>query len=241
MVKPTRQDMELESGLADDFDGVISHAYFGIKERYDAIAGTSEPKLVFALDGEELEQPQEVAYNTGAAKQWEVVRDGAEIVSGKNPDAHAFNMNSRAGGVVARMFNLVGAGDRAKGQDFFVARGHYMTQAAFYDGLKFHWKREEMTTVGGDKKQVLMPVSYLGEVAAKGKKDGVIPTEAIDKIVALADGKTEKELKQAIVKDPVLSKVAGLVNQVLNKGLLKTLETENKLTKSADDATGVYV
>ncbi len=241
MVKPTRADMELGSGLINDVDAAITSVFFGMKEDYNRVAGTSEPKLIFVLEGEELEEPQDVAYNTGAAKKWEVVKDGQEIISGVNPEIHAFNNKSRAGEVVARMFTLIGGGDKAKGQDFFLARGYYMTQAPFYAGLKFHWKREEMITVGGDKKPVLMPVTYLGEVASKAKKDVVVPEETITQIIALAEGKTEKELKQAIVKDPVLSKVTGLVNQILNKGLLKTLETDGKLTKSAEDATGVYV
>ena len=74
-----------------------------------------------------------------------------------------FSTNSQAGMLVDRMVELVGNGDKSKGRDFFLKRGQ-MTQAEFYNGLWFHWKRETMTTVGGQELTLLMPTQYLGEV-----------------------------------------------------------------------------
>ena len=241
MEKVTLEDMELETGLADDFDGAITDACFEVREQYAAISGTQDPMLILTLESPELDSSAETAFYTGAAKQWEIGKGGQEITSAKNPDSHRFNMNSRAGTLVSRMFQLVGEGDKKKGQEFFLAKGHYMTEAPFYTGLSFHWKREKMSTVGGETRDVLMPNAFLGEVkrAPKGKTAvAEVSEEDIVRIQVLAEGKTERELKSACLKELDLKDNKVLMNKIFNKGLLKNLEAEGKLTVGPD---GKYV
>jgi len=229
---PDKRDWELESGLADDFDATIVDANFGVREKYVERSGSSDPMLLLVLESTDLDQPQEQGYSTGAAKGWEVIKDGKEIVSTKKPDSHAFVMSSRAGELVSRIVDLVGAGNKDTGRDFMSKRG-LQTQAQSYIGLAFHWKREERKTVGGDVRQVLLPVVYLGEKA--GKASGPEISEAdLEKIQKLAEGKTWTELKNALVKDPDIKKDNALMTLIFHKGLITKLETEGKLVKVGD-------
>lgn len=233
--KLTRDDMELGTGLADDFDGTIVDAWFEVKEKYAEIAGASDPMLILSIDSPESEKPIETAYSTGAAKQWEIGRGGKEITSMKSPDVHRFTMSARAGELVGRLFELVGEGDRAKGQDFFARRGYWMSEAEFYPGLSFHWKREPKKTVSGEERNILMPTVFLGEAKVKAKK-AVASEEDIERIVILSKGKTEDELKRAILKDKELKDNKPLMNEVF-KDFLTILEKEDRLTK---DPSGRY-
>ena len=239
MAKLKSDDLVLDSGLADDFDGAIVDAWFDIRPDYAVAAGSQDPMLILAIESPDLGQTIEQAYSIGGAKQWQATKGGKEVVSGKNPDTHKFNMSSRAGTLVDRMFQTVGGGDKAKGQVFFLKRDHYMTEAEFYTG-NYHWKRESMKTVGGESRDVLLPVVYLGESKAAVKP--VATTGAIDeditRIQALAEGKTERELKQAILKDETLKGKQDLLNLIFNKGLLTTLEQQAKLAKTPE---GKYV
>ena len=227
----TRDDFELEVGLADDFDGVIADAYFGTKAEYAAKTGSQDPMLILAFDSPDLEQSFEQAYSLGSKRGWETGKGGKEVISSVKPEAHRFNMNSRGGELVGRMVQLIGAGDKAKGQDFFVQRGFTMNQAGFYTGLNFHWKREKRPTVGGTESDVLLPVAYLGIAVGKAT-----PTadDVVKALLDLAAGKTERELKQAILKDGNLSKNEDLKNRVFNKGLLADLVTQGKLVLGPD-------
>jgi len=243
MAKPMMEDMELESGLADDFDGVIVDTRFDMpREEYTAKAGSSDPWLILTLESPELDTPQEQGYSTGSAKQWQIGKGGQEITSARNPDSHRFNMNSRAGMLVSRIFQLVGEGDRKKGQEFFLSRGYYMTEAPFHTGLNFHWKRESLPVVGGGTSEALMPNAYLGEAKGVATPTRAAAAEVSDedvvRIQALAEGKAERELKSACLKESDLKDNKALMNMIFNKGLLKNLEAEGKLTVGPD---GKYV
>ena len=259
MPRTSRDDMELESGLASDFDGAIALVKFGVRDEYAAVVGNSDPMLLLSIDATEaLGTYIEQAYSLGGAKQWRVEKGGSSIVSDKTPDSHRFNLACRAGQLVAKMIETVGAGDRTKGQEFFLKRDHYMTEAEFYAGLRFHWKRVPLPTVGGETRDVLLPEKFLGEVGApalsiSGSGATVVTApaatapaaivtgyseELIDKLVDLCSGKTEREVKLALIKDEVMKKQADLVNSVFNKGLLKELGQAGKLVLGPD---GKYI
>ena len=236
MPKIRDEDLELESGFADDFDAAIVSARFGVREEYAKTSGSLDPMLILVLQGPELEQPLEQVYSIGGAKGWKAVKDGQEVISEKRPDTHKWNMSSRAGTLVKRLFELIGDGDLKKGQAFFKARDCYMTDAAFYTSLNCHWKREKMTTVGGEEREVLLPVAYLGEAKPLLQAPGI--EDATDKLVILAIGKTDRELKSALLADAELKEKKNLLNDVFNKKLLERLEAEGRVAK---DSAGRFV
>ena len=228
MGKVREEDMQLSSGLQDDFDAVIASVEFGISKEYALKSGTSDPMLTLTFGSEEAESFSQ-SYSIGGARQWQIGKGGKEVISQIQPDAHSWNMNSRAGTLVKRMFQLVGNGDMKKGQQFFLSRDRYMTEADFYIGLKFHWKREKMQTLGGEERDVLLPVAWIGEVKTVVK--GTVPDTSMKKVIELAIGKTERELKGAILEDPELSKNLDLLDKIFKENLLQTLETGGKLVK----------
>ena len=240
----TRQDFELETGLADDFDGAISNAYFGVDARYAEVSGSSDPMLTLVLESPDLEQPAQQRYSCGAAKKWQVSNGGQEIVSETRPDSHIFNMSSRAGVLVGRMFELIGNGDKEKGRDFFIGRDHYMTQGDFYTGLNFHWKRQALKTVGGDTSDVLMPERYIGAVKVNGAKasaTATVDTSALDSIVideVVKSGMIEREVKQAAMKNETLKANDAYMRDLISGPRLADLEKEGKLTRGPD---GKYI
>ena len=244
MVK-TREDYELETGLADDFDGVIADCFFEVNPQYSEISGTTDPMLTLVIESPDLEQPAETRYSCGGAKQWQIGRGGQEITSAKAPDSHRFNMNSRAGVLVSRLFTLVGNGNRAKGQDFFIARDRYMTEGTFYTGLNCHWKREPLKTVGGETRDVLMPDKYLGEVSSdKGVSRAaagvaVAPTDDLDEIVVgMVAGKTDREVKMTAMKEDKLKGNDAYMKELISGPKLKQLEDAGKIGKGPD---GKYI
>ena len=236
----TREDLELESGLADDFDGAIVEARFGVREEYAAIAGVADPMIMLTIESPELPQPIEQGWSCGAAKKWEAGVGGKNIVSGAKPDSKKFNVNARAGALVMRMFELVGNGNREKGQEFFLKRGYPMTDAQFYMGLDYHWKREPMSTVSGESRDVLMPNAYLGEVKAKAAKaateKGEYAPELVDKLVELAEGRTARELKSEAVKtlDKSATGYAAFIKAVVSGEVIEELKAQDKLIEGPD-------
>lgn len=251
MAPKTMEDMGLDSGLADDFDGAIASAFFEVNTQYAEIAGVQDPMLTLVLDSPDFEDSAEQRYSCGAAKQWQIGRGGQEITSAKTPNSHRFNMSSRAGGLVSRMFELIGNGDKAKGQEFFVARDRYMTEGEFYNGLNFHWKREPMKTVSGESRDILMPMTYLGEVApgntSPSAKSSTAPTvstaststtvvaDDLDAIViGIASGKDARGVKIAAMKEEKLKANDAYMKDLISGSKLADLEKAGKLTKGPD-------
>lgn len=210
----TKEDFELEEGLVDDFDGTIVEAKFGENEEYAAISGSSDPMLILTIESPDVSTPISQSYSTGASKRWSITDRGRGIESEAKPESVRFNKNARAGQLVAAMVLAAGGGDLNKGQEFFMKRGHVMVDAAFYEGLNFHWNRQDLSTVGGETRSVLLPSAFLGEVggaapakkgasaakAAPAAKASELPQDLIDQVVELADGKTLVELKKEVVK-----------------------------------------
>ena len=228
------EDFDLDSGLANDFDAAITDVWFDKpSEQYAAKSGgASDPRTYLKLESSDLTAPIEQSYSTGTARQWQVVKNGAELVSGKDANLHRFVSNSRTGTLVERMITLIGKGDKKKGQEFFIQRGYFMTQREFYVGLNFHWMREKQPTLDGES-EVLLPVAYLGEVAVKAKDATPSASASSDEdtadLIALAIGKTEQQIKRTVVTDPAFKGKDSLKRAVLNQGLLAELVKQGKL------------
>lgn len=247
----TLDDFQLESGLKDDFDGTITaDTYFGAprKEYADKAAvsgGTLDPvlQLVILPDGDG-EEPITQQYSLGPGKQWQVVKDGREIVSAKSPDSHRFNMSSRGGELVSKMFELAGSGDKVKGQEFFIKRDAYMTEVGFYAGLRYHFKVEKKPTVGGEPSNVLLPNKFLGEGKAvttgktESKSTGGDTSALNQLLIDNAGGKTDKELKQWALKNDVLKANSAYMKDVISGKKLKEMEDAGQMFKDSD---GKYV
>lgn len=242
MGKVREEDREFGSGLMDDFDGWITSVKFAANPEYEAIAGTSTPMLTLTLEGAELSQPVNQGWNTGGARNWQITRGGKEITSADKPDTHVFIRNSRAGELVAAMMTTIGGGDLAKGNKAMFDRVNndkYMTEAEFYEGLGFHWKRVSMATVSGEPKMVLMPESYLGDKAvAKPKvpKGVVVPDDVLETVLKTADGKTMPELKAAIVKavPKTTLNYGQVMKEIFSGAVTAQLVAEGKLIEDGD-------
>ena len=237
MAKLKPEDLEPTTGLADNFVGTITGAYFEVKESYAARSGTNDPMLNLVLVGPDIQGGMEQGYSIGTG--WEVVRDGLEVVSTRDPDVHRWNRNTRSMALVGRMMTLVGGGDRAKGQEFFREKDIYMTEAEFYQGLTFRWRRESLPTADGGTSDVLLPVQLISEGLGAPKpgatKPGapkpksIVSDDDLAQLVELAQGKTEREIKIALTRTPGVSDV--LKDAVFNKGLLKSLEEQGTLAR----------
>jgi len=237
------EDFELGSGLMDDFDATITDAWFAPprQEYSEKAGGESTPFLHLKLEGPDLDQPMTEMKSTGSAKGWQIQREGLEIVSAKSPNLHQFVQSSRAGELVNRIIALAGKGDKAKGVQVMKSRGYLMTEAEFYTGLSFHWEREQMATVGGETRDVLMPTALLdigdASVATAVASEPAFSDEDTEALVALASGKTEQQLKQQVMRSELKGN-KELLNAVFNKNLLKTLEENGTLTRGPD---GKYI
>ena len=228
----TLEDFDLGSGLADDFDGEITAAEFGINPEYASAAGKDIPGVIITIKSPDLGQEISQFYSIGDPEKWEIADNGSEVTFTPKPEAHKFNMNSRGGQLVTAMFESAGGGDKKKGQEFFLKRDYWMTQAGFYVGTNWHWGRFLKANPIDPAKppsSVLFPTALLGET--KVAKAEVSEDADIARIIALAEGKTPRELKQAIVNE---FKGKPIVNKVLNKGLLKELEDKGKLALGPD-------
>ena len=238
------EDFDTPTGFQDDFDAKVVEAWFGppsAEYQDKAATDAKDPVLHLKLDEGDLEKPIEQSWSAGSARQWQVERDGAEVVSGKNPDFKNFVSTSRAAELVNRIIALAGEGDRKKGVEIVQGRGYYMTEAEFYLGIDAHWEQVEMETVAGEKRNVLMPTVLHGfgeggGSATPGTPEGPGYTEEeVAKLLELASGKTEVQLKQGIMRSG-LKGAKVLLDAVFNGDLLETLEKEEKLTKGPDGA-----
>ena len=238
----TRGDYELETGLFGGGEAAIVDAYFEPNPRieYQQVAG-SDPGLTLILQSTELENPIEQWYSCGGKKQWQVGRGGSEINSAVNPDSHRFNMNSKAGILVTRMFEAIGGGDKAKGQDFFLKRDRYMTEAEFYTGLNFVWEQKSTSyNIDGQIKEgtLIVPAKYLGEVAP-GKKEAAVaeaPTGDLDTIViGMVSGLTEREVKMAAMKVKALKENDAYMKELISGSKLKNLEDAGRITPGPEE------
>ena len=238
----TREEYNLESGLASDFDGTIVDAPFVEPSAdYQRVSQTKDPALNLVIDSPEHDNPISESYSIGAKKKWQVINGDQEVVSETAPNSHTFNMNSKGGILVERMYQLLGKGDREKGIEFFMKKDCWMTQSGFYKGLTFHWMREKMKAPPDDSGQVkevaiLLPTAYLGESAVAAKATAAASAgpkvSELDQILKdLASGKDEKGLRLACAKDAKLRANPQYLREVINGTKIKDMEAAGEIVK----------
>jgi len=246
----TREDFQPDvGGFLDDVEGDIVDAEFAIAtgDYADKVmmgrAGAKPPVVVkLYIKSLELERPATQSYSVGSPELWEILDNGKSVKNVKNPDKHTFRKGSRAWALIEAMMTSVGDGDLEKGQDFFIKRDTYMTEAKFYTGLSFHWAVQSLGTVGGGTTNTPLPEKFLGESKSKVAPK-VAPRKedsALDAIIIVsATDKTERELKSFAVRNPDIKKNDAYMKAVVSGKKLRQLEEEGKLLK--DPETEKYI
>lgn len=265
----TREDFEtINSGLFDDFDGVIIGARFGnpTGKYSENLTGEAEPGLYLTFNNPEAEKPVEQFFTIG--KGWKIINDGKAVENKVKPELHGFNKSSKAAKIVDHLAKVIGNGDAEKGKEFYIARDFYMTQAEFYLGWNAHWKNEESTmTVDGSEKTIktLLPTKWYGEVksgqtaqSTQTQSDTQVPPQTgssttnapsgnvatLDEmVIKLTGGKDEKGVKIAALGNKELKEAVAKINpgymkDLVSGAVLKRLESEGKLFK---DDKGLYL
>lgn len=261
MTPITREDLVPDiGGFLDNVSGEITKAVFELatgKYADQIMMGGGNAKLpvmlTITVDSPDLEKPAMQSYSVGGSDVWDIVGDGKSIVNIKTPEKRSFRKGSMAWRLVEAMMESVGEGDIDKGQVFFIGRGHYMTDAAFFTGLNWQWEVKEFKIEigsGANKKEITsrppLPAKYLGATQAeesKASKSTAAPvagSDALDKIlVENASGKSEKELKTFAVHNPEIKKNDAYIKGVVSGKKLKELEGAGTLVKDPD--TNLYL
>ena len=254
MTPKTREDFMPDVGaFLDNVNGDIVDAEFMVAggDYADKVmmgGSDAKPPVVIALtiESPELEKPAIQSYSVGSQDLWEIAEDGKSIKNVKNPDKHGFRKGSRAFSLAEAIMTAVGNGSIEKGQDFFIKRDVYMTEAKFYEGLSFHWAGTQLKMIDGTiaKNSTPLPEKFLGEAkevkpAVKGKAPGkvveTVEDEALDAIIiANASDKTERDLKSFAVRNADIKANDAYMKAIVSGKKLKQLEDAGHLTLDPD-------
>ncbi len=243
MGRPVRnvlpKDMEPDSGFQDSYKGKSIDSYFGPPpDAYLLKSGVSDPWLFVVIDDKISGEKQTHGWSIGGKKNWQITREGKEVVSANDPELHTFNNRASAGILNLRIMDLLGDGDREKGKQIFLGnRKLYMTDAEAYIGLDCTWLIEVVKNKpDGGENRVLLPqkpltlidtevVSGVATAAAPPPSTPVTNGSIPKMVAAIADGKTFDELKKAAYekwgKGP--EKNVEVVRFALNKANIKKL------------------
>lgn len=203
--KATKEDFELESGLPDDFDAMITRSWFGFKEEYQK---GQVPLLLLDLEGAEIE-PQNVAFSIGA--DWKIVEGNrVEHPKGKK----RFVVTSMIGHLIDRVVNKIGIELWERG---------FPTEADIWTGLAFHWMREEISYPGllegkGGKTTHLMPTDYLPDYKVGEAAVPAVEPELETKLATLAKASDDfNAFAKAALKVSGVGDNPKLINSVLDE------------------------
>ena len=243
MPKSREDFMPDVGGFLDGMSGDIVDATFELAsgEYLDRImAGSSDAKapvmLRLTIESPELEKPASQSYSVGSSGIWDIAADGKSISNNKAPDKKQFRKGSTAWVLVEAMMTAAGEGDFDKGQNFFIQRDAYMTEAAFYEGTSWFWEVKEIVyDIGGRKvtSRPPLPASLLGERKVEGKE--AVDTSELDLTLAtLATGKDELELRKAAIKAPEIKANAKYLQSIVSGAKIKELIASGMLTKGSD-------
>ena len=248
----TKDDFMPDVGsFLDNVDGDIVDAEFDVAsgDYADKVmlgGGDAQPPVVLKLtiESPDMDRPAVQSYSVGSQDIWEILDGGKRIQNIKNADRHLFRKGSRAWSLVEAIMEAVGDGKLEKGQEFFIKRDSYMTEAKFYTGLSFHWATKSLDTVTGGKTNTPLPDKFLGEAKpVKGKATPVVTEvedEGLDAImVENATDKTDRELKSFAVRNPEIKANDVYMKAVVSGKKLKELEEKGLLTK--DPETQKYI
>lgn len=205
--KATREDFELESGLPDDFDAMITRSWFGYKEEYQK---GQVPLLLLDLEGEEIE-PVNVAFSIGA--DWKITDSGHRVEHPKGKKR--FVMTSMIGRLIDRVVNQMGIELWERG---------FPTEADIWTGLAFHWKREEFSfgpgilEAKGGKTSHLMPTDFLPDFKLGEAAAPAVEPELEGKLAALAKAAEDfNAFAKSALKVPGVADNPKLINNVLDE------------------------
>ena len=247
----TREDFVPDVGaFLDNVDGDIVEAVFDIAsgDYADKVmmgGGGTQPPVVLRLtiESPELDRPAVQSYSVGSQDVWEILDNGKAIQNIKNPDRHLFRKGSIGWALVEAIMTSIGEGNLEKGQDYFIKRDKYMTQADFYTGLSFHWATKALTfNIGGRTftSNPPLPETYLGEAkpTTKEKADTtvtVVEDETLDAIIiGAAPDKNGRELKSFAVRSPDIKKNDAYMKAIVSGKKLRQLEEAGLLTRDPD-------
>jgi len=195
---------ETTSGLIDDIDGYITNPRFGFREQYIAVAGEAV-LFMFDLvdeDGNLISNPEfPPAYSVGAG--WLVKENGTRI---ERPEKPKIIRTSMYGRLIDRVVKDLKVPMHEYGSAF---------EAKSWDGLGFHWRQEEHTTVGGETKTHLMPTSFLGK---KGIKQATATgqDELISRLTKMASLMDRIEFQKEAILIPEVKQNPRLMSQILD-------------------------
>jgi hypothetical protein len=142
-----KNDHGINSGSNDGFDATITKSRFGNVEQ------RSEPSLIMTLEHDDGKK-SDVAFNTGIG--WEILNGGRSV---KNPMRRGFMVYTVIACLMTRVLHDLDVHLYDRGSS---------TDADIWDGLKFHWKIEEIILGEGRKEGILgkitqlMPTKFLG-------------------------------------------------------------------------------
>ena len=234
----TVNEWETESGLPDDFDGIITEAWFGplySKDQSVVLDNDGNPtvNLHWKMASPDIDLgEQSIAWSIGSG--WTPDDKGAGVTH-SNPNKVKFNNNSILGRALDRLRVDLKVDMRPFGSP---------RQAATYVGLAFHLKREKIEFVGGAERGIrpsiehLMPVVFLGkdvDLSASKAAGGSAPaavapaanagespngtTDAMSsKLVTLAKAMDEDAFQQAALKVDGVNDDPELLNSILESG-----------------------
>jgi hypothetical protein len=190
---------ELESGLPNDVDGIMTNCRFGTpREEYAmqvvAGGGAREETLMFLTDlvneaGEELGQ---AGWSVGSG--WKASDDGTTI---SHPTRKNVVISSRYGQLQYRVVKELGVDMEKYGKP---------TIAASWNGLNFHWMMELHDTLkvlqdgSKEKKQGLMPTAFNG--VNEKFRGGAAPAGVAKAAGPKIDPKLERQLKELAQTNP---------------------------------------
>ena len=239
-------------GFLDNMDGDIVDAEFVVatgKYADKVMTGGSDAKppviARLTIESPDLEAPAVQSFSIGSQDIWEISDDGKSVTNIKNPEKHSFRKGSAGWMLVEAMMTAAGEGDLEKGQDFFAKRDTFMTDSRFYEGTSWHWAVKEIKYQIGDKQVISrppLPEKFLGETrpvtkgkAAATKKSEVPENSELDNLlIEKAAGKTDRELKSFVVREPKFKENDAYVKAVVSGKKLKQLEDSGSLTRDPD-------
>jgi len=212
MVEESKSAWETETGLPNDVDGYIVNPHFGEKDEYaaavKATGAAAAIMFLFDLVDEKGEPIGSQGYSIGTG--WEVAEDGKSISHPKRKNVVGTTMYGQLQIRVVKELKVN------------MDKYGLPTKADSWAGLGFHWMLEEHPTVGGDKRQGIMPTEFLGEkdVSKVTVTPVAAPTGELETALAdLAKGAENiKAFQVAAVKIPGVAADDALMAGVLDDG-----------------------
>lgn len=160
--------LQLESGLATEFDLTIDQATFCYDSSY------KEGLCLLRLEGEALVDNEAVEFHQiySCGPGWEPVDSGKRAAREDANDRRTFNKKSAVG-------TLITAASESGAGDVMRARRDPRT-GAFWEGLRFHFRRMTLNQGTEYETERPLPVAFLGVVGQNGAGAAAMAGEGLD-------------------------------------------------------------